>query len=413
MAETRKLKNHKRESLRLILNLLDSPGDLSVLELSEMTQLSKPTVMKVLNRYAQRGFVINVGKGTSTDGGGKRPSLFRFNEEAGSILVYHVFPDELYAVLTDLKSTILHAESLPLSDGDGASEFLDKARFLFEKHRERGFVPPDGPVGIAVGTHGITDYVRGIVIHSPHFPLLGDNFPLREALQESLAFKGPIIVDNQIRFQAYAEKTRGAAQGKRNIIVIEGGIGLVAGIIVKDEIKRGAHFLAGEIGHMILNPFEREPCSCGGRGCFEVMVSARRLIRRAEEARCRFPGSIFAGRPSFGPSDLNELFSASNSGDPLAEEVMDEAARWFAIGISNLILAYDPEMIIIQGLFVRAAGFFLHRLKKHLGETSLVRVKRSVEILYSQLGRDAGIIGASAFMAREYVRNLILCAASA
>jgi predicted NBD/HSP70 family sugar kinase len=406
MSEKKSSKGNARTTHRLILNLLSSADEMSVLQVSEGIQLSKPTVMKIITRYVNQGLVLNSGKGSSTVGGGKRPSLFRFNKDAGTVLVFHIFPDELYSALTNLNSDILRSQSVPLSEGEGAEEFVRKAAQLYQgyvtDHRAAG----GKLIGMAIGTHGITDRARGTVIYSPHFPRWGENFPLRAELQEKLGITGLLDVDNQIRYQAFAEKVKGIARGRKNIIVIEGGTGLVAGIIVKDEIKRGVHSLAGEIGHMILNPLEEEPCACGGKGCFEVMVSVKRLLRRARELSPRYPRSALRTCAFSNAADIESIFTASNAGDPLAAAVMDEASRWFAIGISNLILAYDPEMIVIQGVFVHAGDFFLRRVNVYVREVSLPHVKRSVEIAYSNLGRDAGIIGASAFVVQEYLRKL-------
>jgi len=79
-----------RMNRRLILNLLSSATELSVAELSERAHLSKPTIAKILNQYLARGLVVNVGKGSSTDEGGKRPTLYRFNEKAGRCPAFFV-----------------------------------------------------------------------------------------------------------------------------------------------------------------------------------------------------------------------------------------------------------------------------------------------------------------------------------
>ncbi len=394
-----------RMNRRLILHLLSSAREVSVAGLSEKAQLSKPTIAKILNHYLEAGLVVNVGKGSSTDEGGKRPTLYRFNERAGSVMVFHIFPDELYSVVTDLNTSILHAHSLPLSEKEGAAGFVEKARRLFKMHFGKGSLEKHNLIGLAVGAHGITDHQKGVIIYSPHFPEWGENLPIRQMLAKKLAYHGPIFVDNQIRFQVFAEKVKGIAEGKRNIIAIEGGIGLVAGIIVKDEIKRGVHSLAGEIGHMILNPFEEEICACGGKGCFEVMVSVRRILRRVTELSAAHPESQLLGVSDLRNLRTQEVFDAANRGDALAQKVMGETARWFAMGLSNLILAYDPEIIIIQGIFAQAGDFFLKAIRKYVNEISLLKVKRNVEISYSRLGKEAGVIGAAAYVVLEYSRK--------
>jgi glucokinase len=112
-----------------------------------------------------------------------------------------------------------------------------------------------------------------------------------------------------------------------------------------NEIKRGGHFLVGEVGHMIINPASEEICACGGKGCFEAMVSTRRIIRMAKEKYDRYPDSLVfnGGKPD--EIDIYNIFNASAKYDELALELIDDAINWFAIGISNIILLYDPQII--------------------------------------------------------------------
>jgi predicted NBD/HSP70 family sugar kinase len=379
-----------------------------VAELSEKSKLSKPTTMKLLTSYVDHGLVINVGKGNSTTEGGKPPTLFRFNERAGFILVFHMFPDELYSAVTDLNSNIQRERSAPLSEMEGSPGIVDKMAALYRDQLEALALPTSKLIGVAVGAHGITDSAHGVIITSPHFPRWGENLPLRQLFRDKTGYNGPILVDNQIRFQAYAEKVKGVARNRRNIIALEAGIGLVAGIIDRDEIKRGVHFLAGEIGHMVLNPCDEELCACGGRGCFETMVSTKRIMRRVLERARRFPDStLFKNRR---PEQLSveDVFLESNRGDALAREVMDETARWFAIGLWNLVLAHDPEIIVIQGIFTKAGDSFLERVRLLMTEVSCPKVQRKVEIVYSQFGKEIGVIGASALVVNDYLAKRLV-----
>jgi predicted NBD/HSP70 family sugar kinase len=397
----------RRTNRRLILDCLREGGDVSVARLSEISKLSKTTIMKILAQYQAQGLVVNIGKGSSTLEGGKPPALFRFNEKAGVSLVYHVFPDELYSVVTDLGNTILAERSQPVSGESGAGETVDKMAELYQEHTKGVPGLPEKLIGIAIGAHGITDIRRGVVITSPHFPRWGDNLPLGRMLQSKVPFHGPVVVDNQIRFQVYAEKTLGVARNRKNIIALDAGAGLVAGIIVKDEIKRGVHNLAGEVGHMVMSPEDDEVCACGGRGCFEVMVSTKRILRCVRERSGLFPDSELFNDRKPEQVTVRDVFRAAEGGDPLAGSVMDETARWFAIGLSNLGLAYDPEIIVIQGVFTAAGDSFLERLRQYINQVSLLKIRRSIEIVYSRFGKNAGVLGASALLASEYLAKQV------
>ena len=404
MSPVSKPKSLKRANRKVILGLLRKSGKLSIAELSEKSKLSKTTVMKIVNYYVEQGFVIISGKGKSTEEGGKKPTLYQFNTRGGYVYACHVFPEYLYSVITDLDSTILLDYKVEISENEDLKNVVNGMVQSFNHLIERGGIQRGKIIGIAIGAHGITDYMNGKVIFAPHFQSWGENVDLKGMLSRTLDIEAPIYVDNQIRFQVFAEKEKGIAKTKKNIIVIEGGSGLVAGIIVKDEIKRGAHSLAGEIGHMILSPDSEEICACGAKGCFEAMVTTKRLVRMAREGYQANPHSLIFNGHDPENFTIENIFHASNNGDKLAQDIIDDAAKWYSLGLTNLVLTYDPELIILQGVFVKAGDFFIQRLYERINSASLIHIEKDVSIVYSHFGTESGVIGGSAYVVSEYFR---------
>jgi len=403
MHEIAKPKTLRLANGKVILDILRASEEISIAEISAKAVLSKTTITKIINQFLDKGLAVSVGKGSSTGEGGKKPALYRFNERGGFVLCYHIFTDELYSVTTDLRFSFLSEVRVPISETETAGGIIDKIAASYQRHVEQG-LDAEKLIGIAVGAHGITNFRDGVVVSSPHFPLWGDNLRLGDMLREKLAYGGPVYIDNQIRFQVFAEKVSGAAKDKKNIIVVEGGVGLVAGVIVKNEIKRGVHYLAGEIGHMIINPYEEERCACGGRGCFETMVSVRRILRLIEERRARFPASLLFRSGGMNGAPMQKVFGAADGGDPLACEVVDDVSKWFAIGLSNLILTYDPEIIILQGVYGKSGRYFMDRLRDQVNDVSLLHIKKNVRIDCSRFGGEAGIFGAAAYVVSEHFK---------
>ena len=322
----------KEINRKIVLDLLRKYDVLSINNISKYTKISKTTVIKTINYLKEIGFVSVIGKGESTAEGGKKPILYKFNEKHGYIIAIQIFPNKIYSIITDLNINIISERSIVIVENEDGNKVVDyiveSCKWLLDKEG----LDLNSLIGIGIGAHGITNIEEGVVIFSPHFPSWGKDFKLRDKILEKLNFNGPVIIDNQIRFQAFAEKHFGVAKDKKNIIVIEGGIGLVAGIIVKDEIKRGVHFLAGEIGHMILNPFEKEKCVCGGRGCFEFMVSTKRVLNMAKSKYKNYSDSMIFTKNGLENITIEDIFYASNKGDDLAKELIDEVGKWFSIG---------------------------------------------------------------------------------
>jgi len=294
MSTIRKQKTLKKTNRKVILNILRNSGEVSISELSKKVNLSKPTLMNIMNHYIKKGLVVITGKGSSTVEGGKKPKIFKINSSAGYAIGIAILANKLISIITDLRGKILEKISVDLKTDEKFGNILEKINNSYKQlvnNNEKKII------GVAVGTYGITNSDSGIVIFSPHFPSWGENIELKKKISEQLPNKTAVFIDNGVRFQAFAEKTFGAAKKEKNIITIQAGKGLAAGIIAENRIKRGKHYIVGEIGHMVINPTSEEVCACGGKGCFEVMVSTRRILRIAKEKFNEYPESlIFNGK---------------------------------------------------------------------------------------------------------------------
>jgi glucokinase-like ROK family protein len=402
MASVRKQKNTKQINRKVILNILRDSGELSIADLSKEVNLSKPTLITIMNYYLGKELVVITGKGNSTEEGGKKPNIYKFNPDAGYAVGMTLSANKLSAVITDLKSNILDKISITLEADERFDSVLRKIIDSYNNLIKNANIDRKKIVGLAIGAYGITNFAEGKVIFSPHFPSWGKNLDLKKKIEEQISEDIPVIVDNHSRFQVFAEKILGLAVEKNNVVAIQAGKGLVAGVIMENEIKRGNHSLVGEIGHMIIDPEAREICACGGKGCFEAMVSTNRLLRMAKEKYKEYPNSNIFKKIDSDTIDAYDIFDASNKGDKLALNLMDDMITWFGIGISNIILMYDPQITIIQGIYTKAGDYFLENLREKINKISLFSIKRETEIKYSELGDKAGVLGAASYVLSKY-----------
>ena len=402
MTSIRKQKTLKQINRKVILNILRDSGELSIAELSKEVNLSKQTLMTIMNYYIENKLVVIAGKGNSTEEGGKKPNIYKFNADGGYAVGMIISANKLSAVITNLKSKILYKTSVPLKTNEGFDSVLKKIIDLYNNLVNNTNIDRKRLVGLAIGAYGITNFTKGEVIFSPHFPSWGKDLMLKEKIIERIPEDISVMVDNHSRFQVFAEKILGLAKDKNNVVAIQAGKGLVAGVIIENEIKRGNHYLIGEIGHMIVDPEAREICACGGKGCFEAMVSTNRILRMAREKHKEYPDSIIFNGNNPDTIDISDVFTASNKGDKLALDLMNNAIKWFGIGISNIILMYDPQIVIIQGIFIKAGEYFLENLRKIINKISLFSIKRETEIKYSELGDKAGVLGAASYVLSKY-----------
>jgi glucokinase len=208
-------------------------------------------------------------------------------------------------------------------------------------------------------------------------------------------------MDGVNRLQAVAEMMIGQAQGKRNFLIVdamEEGVG--AGIMVEGSNIHGFNQLSGEIGHVIVDR-QGPDCICGGKGCFEAAVSLKHIGKMVTEGFNSHSGSALYEKKLPNEVMLSDIFiHAAN--DIFARNLLDRIATYFAIGLNNVLMIVDPELIIIQGIYVDAGDGFIKMIREKLGELSLPRVRRNLSIVYTEFGLERGLLGASCFGVAQY-----------
>ena len=251
---------------------------------------------------------------------------------------------------------------------------------------------------LGVGCAGLVDR-SGVVATSPNIPAIAD-FPLRSLLTERL--RRPVVVENDATAALRGEMEGGAASGLADVLLVTFGTGIGAALLLDGEIRRGAHGLAGEAGHMIVAPDGPE-CLCGRRGCWEQLASREALGRAPRQAagagkapalRDRAAGRIDALRGEH----VGELATA---GDPVARRLLREFSSWVALGLNNLILVLSPEVIVLGGGLSELGEVFLAPVRDALSEIFVEQGRRPlVEVRRARHGDRAGVIGA-AHLARD------------
>ncbi|HVO39735.1 MAG TPA: ROK family protein [Spirochaetia bacterium] len=349
--------------------------------------------------------VVSAGKGESTEEGGKKPELYRFNKSFGYVISLHVTPDSIISVITDLNADITYSKKLAVTTERSLSFILSQLVDVIRGFTATKTAAGEKLVGIVIALPGLVDSARGISIYSPHYPSWGRNVPFNDLLRQTLGtgIEAPIFIENVNRYQAIAEQEKGVAVGTTNFIIVDALIeGLGAGIVTHGELMQGAQSLSGEIGHMTVNPIDGPPCICGNRGCFEAMVSAKRIRELISEACGRGVQSALFRNGMPDTSTLDEVCELAEAGDPFCLSIIDDVARWFIVGLGNIIMVNDPELIVIQGQYVKAGRSFMERLRTGIARIGLPDVEKRVRIEYSRLGEERGVIGGSAFVISDF-----------
>jgi predicted NBD/HSP70 family sugar kinase len=213
--------------------------------------------------------------------------------------------------------------------------------------------------------------------------------PLRARLAERWTV--PVVVDNDTKAAALAEKLFGAARDAHDFVVIAGHSGVGGALYLGGRLQRGAGGFAGEIGHVTVVRGGR-PCGCGDRGCLEAYLSEHALVTQLAERGLDVRGYA-------------EVAAAAAAGDPRALAVLDEVGGLLAGVTANLVDLLDPELLVLAGSMAHVVPYLMPAIARALHRPALAAVRGACTVVPSRFGPEAVTMGGVA-LAMEAVLGL-------
>lgn len=371
--------------------------EISIGDVVHAVGVSNPTVKKVLDHYIDLGLVELSGKGDSTNGGGKRPDLYRLNRMYGYSIALHVGPDFLYAALVNVKLETIQAHSESIDGSHSAEEVIN--RLVEIANTFRTMMKREGIkiINVVIALPGIVNEVNGNSYYSPHYPQWEYNYPFKKMFEKKFQTKAPVYLDGVNRLQAIGELMIGKAKEKKNFLILDAmpeGVG--AGILVEGQLTHGYNHISGEVGHIIVDP-QGPACICGGTGCFEAAVSMNHIQHLIlKEYTKDSINPLFEGRK---PEDisLKELFDAAYAENLVASSIINQLINYFAVGLNSILAVVDAELVVFQGIFTVGGPRFLEEVKRRLTKMALPYLPRKYEFVYTDFGEERGAVGAGCF----------------
>ena len=218
--------------------------------------------------------------------------------------------------------------------------------------------------------------------------------PLGKMMEERVGKK--FYLENDANAAAYGEYIAGAGKGSNHFVAITLGTGVGSGIIIDGKILSGSNHAGGEMGHSVI-VMNGEKCTCGRHGCWEAYASATALINQTKQAMIRYPESkMWNLCESIENVSGKTAFDAAKQGDTAAQMVVDRYIEYIAVGIANVVNAFQPDMVCIGGGVSKEGDLLVKPIKQIVnGENFARNVTKDVVIKTATLGNDAGIIGAA------------------
>ena len=372
----------------LILDTIRRAKRIARIDLAQSTQISQATVTTVTADLIKQGLIEEVArddKPGETRRGRPRVDL-QLRADAHLVAGLKVADTTFSVVLANFEGTVLEeyehprpAPHVPLK------VFIDQVKHALDQTVARADLSLSDLSAVGVGIAGWVAAKQGLVHWSPYFD--EQNLRLGDLLQEALAL--PVFLDNDANLVALAEKYLGDADQCANFIVvtIESGVGM--GIVIDNEIYRGARGCGAEFGHTKVQ-LDGALCRCGQRGCLEAYVADYALLREA----ALHPALFGDASPD---ACIQNLLAAARAGEPTAQSIVTRSSRIFAMGLANLVNLFDPELIILSGERMTFDHLYANDVMEMI-KSSIVQVGANPpEIVIHKWGGFMWARGAAAF----------------
>jgi len=298
----------------------------------------------------------------------------------------------LKLALLDGENRIMARLTVPTGGAEGHDAVIER---MIEGTRSLLMQNPGIPVaGIGIGVPGDVDMMTGVTGDLPNLPGRWRGVPVGPAIANAMAL--PVGVINDAKAFALAEYRLGAAAGADTALCVTVGTGIGSGVIAHGRILYGLGAMAGEIGHLILQP-EGPRCTCGNLGCAETLANGPAIIGEAVRRVVQGFTTALSGMSGGDLAAITPELVArtADEGDPVAIDVIDRAGAWLGIALASAIALLAPEVVVIGGGVAPAGGRYFRAAEAGArAHTGVIDVAR-ITFRPASLGYEAGVIGAA------------------
>ena len=379
----------------LILNLIKDKGPISRADISKITKLTRSTVSSIVDYLIKKDLIKEIG--LTSSGVGRRAILLKLNSRAYYSIGVDLGTLHTTIAIIDLSGRIEKRIDYPTNCQPEKDKILEKLKATIHNIIKNSGIKRKTIAGIGVAAPGLIDK-KGTMLITPNFRW--KDTPLREILKKE--FHIPVFVDNNANAMALAESEFGKGHKVKNFVFINVGMGIGAGVVINGELFHGESNCTGEIGYTSID-YNGPKCSCGNKGCLEVMASGPAIAKRAIKAIKEGEKSLIYELANY---DLNQISAeivskAANQGDKLGRNIMEETGEYLGTGVANIINLFNPELVIVGGGVARAGDLIFEPLKKAVQKRAFSVSAEVAKIIPVSLGKDCTVIGAAALVLKE------------
>lgn len=363
-------------------------------DIAKISGLTPATVSSIISDLLDLGIVRETGSGESS--GGRKPILIALHEAAWGVIGLDLGPRQIHAGIVDLSGRAVCDEIVPLPKDRSSASILHVMGQVTERLLSQSRSRHIHIIGIGIGAHGLVDSQAGVSLYAPAFQwehvAIRDWFASRYDL--------PVMVDNDARAMALGEKWYGAAQQAESFLFLNVGTGIGSGIYWNGQLMNGAHYGAGEIGHIPISDNSAEVCYCGKSGCLSTFASGPAMEKRARLAANLDANSLLhklsGGDVTYITGPL--IHHAAQLGDALSARILRETGEQIGSALAIMVNVINPELILIGGGVAEAGEYVMAPLRERIGKEAMAVNTEKLQILPGRLGSVCGVVGAATLL---------------
>lgn len=307
---------------------------------------------------------------------------------ADSVVAADFGGTNLRAAIVEEGGELLERHEILTPSGATPEGILEKVADLLA-----GVVTTSGtrPIAACVAVPGLINADEGKVLVAPNIAGFR-NLVLTTPIEQRLGI--PTYIENDASAAALGEFRFGAGRGTRHLLHATLGTGIGGGIVVDRKLYRGATGLAGEIGHIVIDPGGPK-CNCGSRGCLEAMVSGVAFAERSKKLIASGKAPILASLVGDREPKGRDLFAAAQQGEQMAEAEIRHGGHLLGLGLGSLVNVLNPDAVTLSGGLVNMGEMLLGPLRGAMHSIAYGPASGTI-VRLSELGDDAGLLGAAA-----------------
>jgi N-acetylglucosamine repressor len=369
---------------RIVLNLVRLNKIISSSDLVRITGMQPSTIFNILRDLTESSHVLNLGKGDSTEKGGKRPYLWGLNREAAYAIGIDIEIGQLTTVVLDFSSEIVCKRVTKIEKYETLDELVGLIVKAVSESITEARIEPEKVLGVGIAVAGIVNSDTGVVVMTDVLPEI--NVPFLDSLKPVLNF--PLFVENNANASVVGEKWIGVAKDSKNCLNVlvefdKGVSGLGIGFLVNEELYHGSSYSAGEIN--IAMP-----------DLHDVLLNVRTHL---------IDGKILKEYDK-SPEDIEieVMIDAAKNGDEIAISFFERLGHQIGKNISRIVAAFNPDTLILSG-DVADVGELLVRSVRNVIDMDLLSVSsEALKIVTSYQGHYSVAIGAASIVLSDYYK---------